>query len=84
MLSQPGHILLQLHQRLCVTPQNTLVVSGQESLQSTWGTCGLSALVREPSAFSCTLVVWELFELTAVATAALGKHLVRDEGKHTL
>lgn len=48
------------------------------------GTCGLSPLVREPSAFSCILVVWELFELTPVATAALGKYLVKDEGKHTL
>lgn len=84
MLCQPGHILLQLHQQLCMTPQQTLLVLGQESLQSTWGTCGLGPLVREPRAFSCILVMWELFELTPVATAALGKHLVKDDGKHTL
>lgn len=55
----------------------------QKSL-SDESTCGLCPLRREPSAFSCVLVVWELFELTTVATAAKGKHLVKDEGKRTL
>lgn len=43
-----------------------------------------SAPSAEHPRLQLCFMVWELLELAPVATAAKGKHLAKDEGKHTL